>query len=86
MTSTLVDQGLYAVVVNLGSLVVRIVFWPLEDVAYAYFGRLLAQPGDVAAKSKARGVLCALLRLLSTTAAFVLAFGPPLSFLAIDLL
>lgn len=83
VTSTLVDQGLYAVVANLGSLVVRIVFLPLEDVAYAYFARLLAVPSS---SGRARDVLRVLLRLLATMGAFVLALGPPLSFFVLDLL
>ena len=35
---TAADQGVYAVVSNLGSLVARFAFQPLEEAAYAVFG------------------------------------------------
>ena len=37
---TAADQGVYAVVSNLGSLVARFAFQPIEEAAYAVFGKL----------------------------------------------
>lgn len=76
-------QGLYSVVASLGSLVVRILFLPLEEVSYAYFARLLA---STSSRQEAKDVLSTLLRFLCILGGFVLALGPPLSFLVIDAL
>ncbi len=80
----LAEQGLYAVVANLGSLLVRSLFLPLEDVAGTYFARLLARGAE--RRGEAAAVLAALLHLLLTAALFVLALGPPLAFFGLDLL
>ena len=37
------DQGVYDVIQNLGSIVARFVFLPLEDAGYLYFTQLLVR-------------------------------------------
>lgn len=51
--SALEDQGGYAIAVNYGSLVARIVFQPLEEICRVYFSRILCPP--VEAKSTSTG-------------------------------
>ena len=83
MTANLVNQGLYSVVANLGSLLVRSVFLPLDEVFYAYFARLLQQKD---AQKEAKNVLQVLIRLFMTVGAFIVALGPPMSFFVLDLI
>jgi oligosaccharide translocation protein RFT1 len=83
-SAPLAAQGMYAVVANLGSLLVRSIFFPLEDVAGTYFARVLS--GGASRKGEAAAVLAALLHLLLTGALFVLSLGPPLAFFGLDLL
>lgn len=51
--STLQNQGGYAIAVNYGSLVARIVFQPLEEMCRVYFSRILCPPAE--AKSTSTG-------------------------------
>jgi hypothetical protein len=84
--SSLSNQGLYAVVANLGSLLVRTLFLPLEDVACTYFSRLLlSQQGEKSRKELA-AVLRIILHLLSLISLLIVTLGPPLSFFGLDLL
>jgi oligosaccharide translocation protein RFT1 len=93
VTSTLVDQGLYSVVANLGSLVVRIVFLPLEEVSYAFFARSFASTAksDEGVERESQVLRCgevllALMRLLCLIGGLVMSLGPPLSFFVVDTL
>ncbi len=85
-SSSLADQGLYAVVTNLGSLLVRSLFLPLEDVAGTYFSRLLLSKNNREAEKEAASVLRIVLHLLSLISLLLVALGPPLSFFGLDLL
>nr|CAG8513782.1 10222_t:CDS:2 [Entrophospora candida] len=40
------DQGIYAIVVNYGSLIVRILFQPVEETGRTLFSKLLSDSGD----------------------------------------
>lgn len=65
-------SAVYSVVNNLGSLVVRFVFAPVEEVCFTAFGKLVSA-GD--AKS-ARSVLRTVLRFVSLIGLCFVAFGP----------
>jgi len=91
------DQGVYDVVNNLGSLVVRFVFNPIEESSNVFFSRTL-QRGATSAKMKnqsredaenstfATEVLRNLLRLMTHLGLLALVFGQAYSHLALDLL
>ncbi|KAG1804248.1 Rft protein-domain-containing protein [Suillus subaureus] len=49
--SPLEDQGGYAIAVNYGSLVARIVFQPLEEICRVYFSRILCPPAEAKSTS-----------------------------------
>ncbi|KAG2158043.1 Rft protein-domain-containing protein [Suillus bovinus] len=49
--SPLDDQGGYAIAVNYGSLVARIVFQPLEEICRVYFSRILCSPAETKSTS-----------------------------------
>jgi oligosaccharide translocation protein RFT1 len=99
-STSLSDQGLYAIVANLGSLLVRSIFLPLEDVAGTYFSRLLLTSDSntkdsnennhklntAKSRDEASAVLRVVLHLLTFVSLLLVAFGPPLSFVAIDFL
>ena len=83
--ASLLQQGVYSVVAALGSLVVRSFFLPLEEVAGAYFARLLAQSSKGQQRETSR-VLASIVRLLVAVSALLGALGPPLAFFALDFL
>jgi hypothetical protein len=60
-------MGSYAFASNLGSLVARIVFAPIEDGARIFFAK---------SKMKSRAVYCGLVRANIILGAFFVAFGP----------
>ena len=71
--------GVYALVSNFGSLVLRTVFAPIEEVAYSYFSS--------EEKKKSRDSVVRVLLTLQGTIGFIgLVFGPPNSFFALKLL
>jgi len=84
------DQGVYDVVTNLGSLVARVIFAPLEESSYVYFS-LSVKRGVTAAEQDqedfqlATKVLGALLKLVSLIGFVVVAFGLPYSYLALQI-
>jgi oligosaccharide translocation protein RFT1 len=85
----LVDQGVYSVVSNLGSLVVRFLFLPIEEAAYALFARLVG--GDArrrrrSARASAARVLAALLRLMVLVGLIFAAFGANYAWTLVDVL
>ncbi|KAF5353438.1 hypothetical protein D9756_008112 [Leucocoprinus leucothites] len=74
--SPLQDQGGYALAVNYGSLIARIVFQPIEEVMRLYFSKTFAQ--GTKAKSAVRDAASALTSLVSVQlelSMFFLAFG-----------
>uniref|UniRef100_S4R933 Protein RFT1 homolog n=1 Tax=Petromyzon marinus TaxID=7757 RepID=S4R933_PETMA len=84
------DQGIYDVVNNLGSMVPRFVFLPIEDSFYVFFARSLIRgkiamqqnEDDIAIMAK---VLQSLLKLVLLIGVTVLTFGFSYSYLALDL-
>ena len=38
---SLLDQGVYSIVNNLASLIARILFAPIEEIAHTYFAKLI---------------------------------------------
>lgn len=67
------DQGVYAVVLNYGSLIARLVFLPVEDALRNYFSKALASGND--AKLSVT-VLSTVLRIYTYVAILALTFGP----------
>lgn len=84
-SESLVNQGVYSVVNNLASLVVRFVFQPVEEVCFTAFGKL-ASSGRADAPATARRVLSTVLRLMTIVGLCFVCFGPAFSHLAIDFL
>ncbi|XP_061418992.1 protein RFT1 homolog [Lethenteron reissneri] len=84
------DQGIYDVVNNLGSMVPRFIFMPIEDSFYVFFARSLSRgkiameqnEDDIAIVAK---VLQSLLKLVLLIGVTVLTFGFSYSYLALDL-
>lgn len=46
------DQGVYDVINNLGSMVARLVFLPLEESFYVFFARVLVRGSDVKSQNQ----------------------------------
>ncbi|KAI6043107.1 Rft protein-domain-containing protein [Pisolithus marmoratus] len=85
--SPLRDQGGYAIAVNYGSLIARVVFQPIEEICRVYFSRVLSSPkgsprggssGAAAARPALKQASDALATLLSIQVVFsvlVVTFG-----------
>ncbi|KAG6379086.1 Rft protein-domain-containing protein [Boletus reticuloceps] len=85
--SPLQHQGGYAIAVNYGSLVARIVFQPIEEMCRVYFSKALSGPmsqknsatartsGNSAALSQASGSLASLLSIQIAFSMLVVTFG-----------
>lgn len=73
------DQGVYAVVVNYGSLIARLVFLPIEEALRNFFSKLLA--GSVTRENRYVSiiVITGLLRVYSYLSIFAVTFGPLVS-------
>ncbi|KAL7750997.1 Oligosaccharide translocation protein rft1 [Sorochytrium milnesiophthora] len=91
--STTSDQGVYAFVLNYGSLVVRIVFFPLEDAGRMIFARLLTG-GETAPEAlrrqsnmtMARGILALTIRFHVLLGLLFVCFGTNYTHAFVDLL
>ncbi|KAJ7590923.1 Rft-1-domain-containing protein [Mycena floridula] len=68
--SSLEDQSGYALAVNYGSLIARIIFQPIEETLRVYFSRTK----DAAARAS---TLCTVLTLQTTLSILLVVFGPP---------
>lgn len=91
-------SGIYGEVQNLGSLVVRLVFWPIENAAFRAFSEAPAAEstirGSQSGSSSPRRLLehahiprmLLLLRIVVLCASLACAFGPNYSFAAIHVL
>ena len=83
------QQGVFALVSNLGSLVARLVLQPVEEVVFAHYSQLAASAR--LAKRRTIGLnalrrMHALLRAAAIFGGLFLAFGPPYSWLLLRLL
>ena len=96
---TLYDEGVFGLVNNLGSLIVRIIFQPFEEAAFTTFSRSSTNAtlksysvrrtgGLQSAKDmvKMRNMLSALVRCICLVGFLPVVFGPPSSSLFLQLL
>ncbi|KAM9327123.1 man(5)GlcNAc(2)-PP-dolichol translocation protein RFT1 [Gastrophryne carolinensis] len=84
------DQGVYDIVNNLGSLVARFLFLPIEESFYVYFSKVLERGKNVKSQRKeeisaASEVLESLLKLVTLIGLIIIAFGYAYSQLALDI-
>ncbi|XP_040263022.1 protein RFT1 homolog [Bufo bufo] len=84
------DQGVYDIINNLGSLVARLIFLPLEESFYVYFSKVMERGKNVKSQRKeemsaASEVLESLLKLVTLIGLVILAFGYAYSQLALDI-
>nr|CAB3265543.1 protein RFT1 homolog [Phallusia mammillata] len=84
------DQGVYDIINNLGSLVARFIFLPIEESFYLFFAKTLRRGEDSTKQSKdeikaVTHVLFCLLRLVVLIGSVILAFGLPYSKLLLDI-
>mmetsp|Transcript_1617 Transcript_1617/g.5711 ORF Transcript_1617/g.5711 Transcript_1617/m.5711 type:complete len:560 (-) Transcript_1617:28-1707(-) len=91
-TETLVHQGSFSVVSNLGSLVARFLFQPVEEISFSLFSRLLggARTGvDKAASANMRlcdDILAMLVKFMIIIGLVFCSFGPSYSYLLLEIL
>ncbi|XP_021550920.1 protein RFT1 homolog [Neomonachus schauinslandi] len=84
------DQGVYDVVNNLGSLVARLIFQPIEESFYIFFAKVLERGKDATLQKQediamAAVVLESLLKLALLTGLTITIFGFAYSQLALDI-
>jgi oligosaccharide translocation protein RFT1 len=87
---TFAEQGVYDIITNLGSLIARIVFLPIEESFYVYFASVLIRGDTALVQSKAviqstSRALSLILKLVSLIALVILVFGNSYSELALDI-
>ena len=81
------EQGVYGLVNNLGSLVVRTLFQPYEEVAFVAFSRPASDSRSTAEAAKERAALLSTLcRGISLLGGLAAAFGPAYSYTVLFLL
>jgi oligosaccharide translocation protein RFT1 len=87
------DAGVFALVSNLGSMIVRLVFQPIEEIGAAEFKKLMGSEGEnvEAEEIKRRRkdtsrILFDLIRFVMFIGLIAICFGPPFSFTVIHLL
>ncbi|XP_059795901.1 protein RFT1 homolog [Balaenoptera ricei] len=84
------DQGVYDIVNNLGSLVARLIFQPIEESFYIFFAKVLEREKDATLQKEedvavAAAVLESLLKLALLTGLTISVFGFAYSHLALDI-
>ncbi|KAK5912379.1 hypothetical protein CesoFtcFv8_002260 [Champsocephalus esox] len=84
------DQGVYDIVNNLGSMVARFIFLPIEESFYIFFAKVLERGRDVKSQKQedvaiAAEVLECLLKLVLVVGLIISVFGYAFSHLALDL-
>jgi oligosaccharide translocation protein RFT1 len=84
-TTPLQEQGVYGLVTNLGSLVVRTIFQPFEEASFLAFTRPPAETGAAGLRKRA-SLLCLLCRAICSLGALAATFGPAYSHVALLLL
>ncbi|GAM23765.1 hypothetical protein SAMD00019534_069400 [Acytostelium subglobosum LB1] len=86
LSQSLVSQAIFSVVSNLGSLVARFFFQPIEETCFTMFPKLFgakSRKDDWADSSK---VLTLLMKVMSIVAFIFIAFGPAFSELLLNIL
>ncbi|XP_026161991.1 protein RFT1 homolog [Mastacembelus armatus] len=84
------DQGVYDIVNNLGSMVARFIFLPIEESFYIFFAKVLERGRDVKSQKReevaiAAEVLECLLKLVVVIGMIITVFGYAYSHLALDI-
>ncbi|KAJ8257890.1 hypothetical protein GJAV_G00190830 [Gymnothorax javanicus] len=84
------DQGIYDIVNNLGSMVARFVFLPIEESFYVFFAKVLERGREVRHQKQedvamAAEVLECLLKFVLVVGLIITVFGYAYSYLALDL-
>ncbi|XP_061543966.1 protein RFT1 homolog isoform X2 [Phycodurus eques] len=84
------DQGVYDIVNNLGSMVARFIFLPIEESFYIFFAKVLERGRDVKSQKQedvgvAADVLQCLLKLVLVIGLIIAVFGYAYSGLALDI-
>ncbi|XP_053492670.1 protein RFT1 homolog [Ictalurus furcatus] len=84
------DQGVYDIVNNLGSMVARFLFLPIEESFYVFFANVLERGRDIQHQKQeevsiAADVLECLLKLVFLIGLIITAFGYSYSHLALDM-
>ncbi|KAJ8370549.1 hypothetical protein SKAU_G00105770 [Synaphobranchus kaupii] len=84
------DQGIYDIVNNLGSMVARFVFLPIEESFYVFFAKVLERGRQVRHQRQeevamAAEVLECLLKFVLVVGLIITVFGYAYSYLALDL-
>uniref|UniRef100_A0A671N5C6 Protein RFT1 homolog n=1 Tax=Sinocyclocheilus anshuiensis TaxID=1608454 RepID=A0A671N5C6_9TELE len=84
------DQGVYDIINNLGSMVARFIFLPIEESFYVFFAKVLERGRDVRYQkqeevSMAAEVLECLLKLVLLIGLIITVFGYAYSHLALDI-
>ncbi|KAB5584185.1 hypothetical protein PHYPO_G00104480 [Pangasianodon hypophthalmus] len=84
------DQGVYDIVNNLGSMVARFLFLPIEESFYVFFAKVLERGRDIQHQKQeevsiAAHVLECLLKLVLLIGLIITAFGYSYSYLALDM-
>ncbi|KAK9451295.1 Rft protein-domain-containing protein [Limtongia smithiae] len=74
--STISEQGIYALAVNYGSLIARLVFFPAEEAMRSLFAKLLAPPLTRKNVKTASDVFTAVLRVYTLVGILSCIFGP----------
>ena len=88
-TNTLTDQGIFSVVSNLGSLVVRFLFQPIEEIGFTLFGKLFTEKNE---KQKIKNliicskILICVLKLMILVGLIFICFGMNYSTALLELL
>ncbi|XP_029908462.1 protein RFT1 homolog [Myripristis murdjan] len=84
------DQGVYDIVNNLGSMVARFIFLPIEESFYIFFAKVLERGRDVKSQKQedvsiVAEVLECLLKLVLVIGLIITVFGYAYSHLALDI-
>ncbi|XP_046880632.1 protein RFT1 homolog [Hypomesus transpacificus] len=84
------DQGIYDIVNNLGSMVARFIFLPIEESFYVFFAKVLERGRDVKSQKQedvaiVAQVLESLLKLVLVIGLIITVFGYAYSELALDI-
>lgn len=86
-TISFIHQGVYGLVTNLGSLVVRTLLFPFEEASFAAFSHKgSAAPPTKAALQRDAELLSALLQGIALVGMLCAGFGPPYASTAVQVL
>lgn len=78
------EQGLYSIISNLGSLIVRFVFLPIEETSYTVFGRI--KNDDVEQEISRKNVFIILVKTMSFIGLLFICFGSQYTHLLLSIL